>query len=164
MHVTFLCLIPKVLNPVGLKDFRSISSVGCVYKLLAKTLAKRLIKTLPAIISPSYGAFVQDRQILEGILIANELIDSRKMAFKEGAIFKIDLEKAYDHVDWKFVDYMLGRFGFGNRWRGLIKECISSTSFSVLVNGSPSQPATTSRGLRQGYPLSPFLFTTVAEA
>lgn len=115
---------PKVPNPVGLKDdYRPVSFVGCVYELLAKTLAKRLIKTLPAIISPSYGAFVQDREILEGILIANELIDSSKMAFKEGAIFKIDLGKAYDHVDWKFVDYMLGKFGFGNRWRGLIKEC-----------------------------------------
>ena len=70
-------------------------------------------------------------QILDGVLVANELIDSRKWMKKEGLIFKIDLEKAYDHVKGDLLDYMMLIFGFGERWRGWMKECISSTSFSV---------------------------------
>ena len=96
--------------------------------------------------------------------MANELIDSRKRSKKKRVIFKIDLEKAYNHVEWSFVDCMLQRFGFGERWRSWIKECISTTSFSVLVNGIPARLFKASRGLWQGDPLSPFLFTLVAEA
>ena len=102
--------------------------------------------------------------MLDGVLIDNELTHSRKRDYKEGASFKIDLEKAYDHVDWDFIDYMLGKFGFGAAWKPWMRECISYTSFSVLVNGSPSRLFRASRGLRQGDPLSPFLFTLVIEA
>ena len=131
---------------------------------MSKILANRLKSVIPQIISPFQGAFVAGRQILDGVLIANELIDSRKKSKEEGLLFKIDLEKAYDHVEWEFVDYMLFKFGFGGTWRGWIRECISTTSFSVLVNGSPSKLFKASRGIRQGDPLSPFLFTIVVEA
>ena len=77
---------------------------------------------------------------------------------------KIDLEKAYDHVEWDFLDYMLGRLGFGDLWRQWMRECITSTSFSMSVNGSPSPHFKASRGLCQGDPLSLFLFTIVEEA
>lgn len=79
-------------------------------------------------------------------------------------IFKIDLEKAYDHVEWSFIMYMMRRFGFGDKWCRWIEECISSTSFFVLVNGSPSRLFKASPGIRQRDPLSLFLFTMVAEA
>lgn len=81
--------------------------------------------------------------------MVNELIHSRKKMCKEKIIFKIDMEKAYDHVKWSFIDYMLNRFGFGTKWRGWIWECISSTSFSMLVNGFLSRLFKASRGLRQ---------------
>ena len=123
INATFLPLDPKVLNPVDLKDFRPISLVGCVHKLLVKILANRLKVVLHQIISPFQGAFINSRQIVDGILTANELIHSRKQSHKEGVIFKIDLEKAYKHVNWRFVDYMMGRFGFGEKWRMWIKEC-----------------------------------------
>lgn len=84
--------MPKVLNSVELCDFRSISVVGCVYKLLAKILPNRLKVDLPHIISPSQGDFVRNRQILDNVLIANELIDSRKRSKKVGVILKIDME------------------------------------------------------------------------
>ena len=83
INATLLCLIPRVLNPIDLKDFRPISLVGCIYKLLSKILANRLRGVLPHIISLNQGAFVLNRQMLDGILIANELIDSRKKARKE---------------------------------------------------------------------------------
>ena len=91
--------------------------------------------------------------MLDGVLTANELIHTQKQTEKVGVIFKIDMEKAYDHVEWGFVDYMLRRFGFGGRWCAWIQECISSPSFSVLVNGSPSRLFRASRGLRQGDPI-----------
>lgn len=102
-----MTLIPKVPNPVDFHHYRPISLVGCLYKLLAKVLANRLKKVLPLIISPFQGMFVVGRQIIDGMLIANVLIDSRKKSKSEGVIFKIDLEKAYDHVDWNLVDYYI---------------------------------------------------------
>lgn len=78
-------------------------------------------------------------QILDGVLIANELIDSRRLSKQVGVIFKIEMENAYDHVDWDSVDYMLRRFSLGEGGNAWIWECISSISFSVLVNNSPSR-------------------------
>lgn len=150
MNATFIVLIPKNPNLVDLRDYRPISLVSGSYKLLSKILANRLKVVLSHIMGPSQGAFVGNRQILNGVLIANELIDSRKKSHKEGVMFKIDMEEAYDHVEGDFVDYMLCKFGFGNLWRGWIRECISSTSFSVLVNGFPTLLFKASRGLRQG--------------
>jgi hypothetical protein len=76
----------------------------------------------------------------------------------------MDLEKAYDHVNWNFLLYMLRRCGFGGKWCSWIARCISFARFSVLVNGSPNGFFSSSRGLRQGDPLSPLLFVFVMEA
>ena len=115
INTTFFTLIPKVPNVVDLKEYRPISLVGCIYKLLSKILSNRMKEVLPSIVGPYQGVFVRDRQILDGVLIANELVDARKWSKKPGVIFKIDVEKAYDHVEWSFADYTL-RFGFGERW------------------------------------------------
>lgn len=82
---------------------------------------------------------MQGRQAPDNVLIANELIDSRKWSKKAGVILKINMEKADDHVEWDFVLYTIRRIGFGDWWCECIRECISSASFSVLVNGSPSK-------------------------
>ena len=89
-----------------LRDFGPISQVGCIYKLLAKILTNRLKSALLIIIGPFQEAFVQGRQIHDRVLIANKLIDSRKKKKKAGVIFKVDIEKAYDHVEWSLVDYI----------------------------------------------------------
>ena len=163
LNASFLTLIPKKNNAVDVKDFRPISLVGSVYKLLSKVLANRLKVVLGSLISESQNAFVGGRQILDSVLIANECLDSRLKSLVPGVVCKLDIEKAYDHVNWDALFYLLDRMGFGVRWRGWIKACISTVRFSIIVNGSPIGFFGNSRGLRQGDPLSPLLFLLIME-
>jgi hypothetical protein len=157
LNATFVFLIPKKADALEVKDFRPISLVGGVYKIISKVLANRLKSVLGKIISNSQNAFVGGRQILDSVLIANEYLNSQRRSGEARLLCKLDLEKAYDHVNWDFLLYMLQRCGFGERWREWIKFCI-------LVNGVPSDFFQSSRGIRQGDPLSPLLFVVVMEA
>ena len=137
LNATFLALLPRKSGAMEIKDFRPISLVGGVYKIIAKVLTNRLSMVLGSIISKSQNAFVKGRQILDSILIANECLDSRLKMGVLGVICKLDLEKAYDHVNWQFLLYLLQRRGFNDRRRSWILFCISTDKFSVLVNGEP---------------------------
>lgn len=153
---SFIVLIPKKDGALSIKDFWPINLIGSLYKILAKVLANSLRKVLPKIISDIQGAFVDGSQILDSVLVAHERTDSRNRQQCPGLICKLDFEKAYDMVDWGLLFYMLHRMGFGAKWRKGIHNCVSSAHFSIMVNGSPKGYFKSSRGLRQGAPLSLF--------
>lgn len=139
-----------------------LALIGCLYKILAKVLAGGSKEVLPVLISEEQSAFVGVRNIQDGILFANEVVDLWKKKQK-GVILKLDFQKAYDNLSWNFLFEMLSKFGFPSTWINWIKECVSSAHSSVLVNGSPTREFRMEKGLRQGDPLSPFLFILAVE-
>jgi len=163
LNSTFIALIPKATSPQRLNDFRPISLVGSLYKILAKVLANRLRSVIGTVVSESQSAFVKGKKILDGILIANEVVDEATRLKKELLLFKVDFEKAYDSVDLKYLDSVMANMNFPTIWRKWIFECVGTAKASDLVNGSPTDEFPLERGLRQGDPLSPFLFLIVAE-
>lgn len=123
-------LIPKRENPSKVNDFQLISLIGCLYKVSSKVLANRLRKMMKSLISDYQLAFIKGRQILDGILIANEVVDDAERKKKRAVFFKVDFEKAYVLVCWDFLDLM-NKMGFNGVWRKWIRECISTTSVPV---------------------------------
>lgn len=160
---SFIALIPKIDDPQNLGDYRPISLVDCMYKILAKLLARRIKGALTKVIDKRQSVFLEGRNLFHSVLVENEPVDEARRRKKKCLVFKVNYEKAYDSISWDFLFYMLRRLGLGVKWIGWIKQCLTKTHISILVNGSPIDEFSPQRVLRQGDPLAPFLFTIVAE-
>lgn len=100
---SFIILISKKDDPQGLNNFRPISLIGCLYKILSKVLARRLRVVLPKIIGEKQIAFMGEQNMLDSVAIANEVVDDAKRRKKQCLIFKVDFKKAYDSISWEFL-------------------------------------------------------------
>lgn len=145
-------------------DFRPIALCNTTYKIVTKIIANHLKKVLRKIISDGQSGFSPRSSIVEGIIISHEVIHMVRKNRHPSMVIKLDILKAYDLVDIHFLLSILRKFVFGDRWVEWINSCISTPKFLVLVNGVAHDLFGSSRGIRQGDPLSPFLFIIMVEA
>ncbi|KAA3486788.1 reverse transcriptase [Gossypium australe] len=165
-HMTDIVLIPKVQKPFTLVNFRPISLCTFLYKIVAKTIANRLQDVMGQCIDMAQSAFVPGRLISDNVLLAYELLHTfrLKRTGKKGFMaVKLDMSKAYDRVEWDFIKEVMIKMGFEINWVALIMKRISTVSYVVTFNGNRGRTFQPSRGLRQGDPLSSFIFLICSE-
>uniref|UniRef100_A0A803QQ69 Reverse transcriptase n=1 Tax=Cannabis sativa TaxID=3483 RepID=A0A803QQ69_CANSA len=166
LNDTLLCLIPKVKEPTMVGDYRPLSLCNVIYKVISKCLANRMKLSMDKVISENQSAFIKGRQIQDNAILGFESLHClKKGRFGNGKkmALKLDMSKAYDRVEWDFLAEMMKCLGYDDRWIAKVMGCVTTVTFSILLNGEARGHIVPKRGLRQGDPLSPFLFLICSE-
>jgi hypothetical protein len=165
MNKMTIVLILKIKNPQLMKQFRPISLCNVIYKICSKVLANRMRGFLDDIISEEQSAFVSGRLTTDNVLTAYKCTHylKRKKGEKGACAIKLDLAKAYDRVEWVYLQGIMLKLGFDAFFVEWVMRCVTLVSFSVKVNGRLSDTFRPTRGIIQGDPISPYLFLLSAE-
>lgn len=166
INATHICLIPKIKTPKSVADYRPIALCNVYYKIISKVLTSRLHPILDEIVAENQSAFVPEKAISENVLITHEVLHFLKTsdAKKRGSMaVKTDMSKAYDKIEWEFIRLVLERMGIHPCWIKWVMQCVTTVTFSILINGAARGAIIPYRGIRQGDPLSPYLFILCSE-
>ena len=162
---TLICLVPKVAKLETIQQFRPISLCKTIYKAITKILFLRIKPYLDDLIRPFQASLIPSRKASDNFILAKEVIHTMSISnSKKGLMaLKIDLEKAFDRLEWGFIKHILEFFSFPSDWIKLIMSYITTSSLSVLVNGERLNYFLPSRGIRQGDLLSPYILILCME-
>lgn len=166
LNETYIVLIPKNKNLVSVMELRPIALCNDLMKIITKIIANRLKEVLSVIISDTQSAFIPGRLISDNIMISYEVMHylKRKRFGKEGyMMIKLDIIKAYDRIEWEFLEAMLRKMGFSEKWIHLVLCCVRTVTYNIVHGDTDIAHFIPSCGLRQGDLLSPHLFIMCAE-
>jgi hypothetical protein len=158
-----IILLPKKENAIQIQQYRHICLLNVSFKFFTKVGSNRVSNIAESVVQPTQTAFMPGRHILEGVVILHETIHELHRKKLDGVLFKIDFEKAYDKVNWDFLQQALRMKGFDPKWCSWIQNYIEKGSVGIRVNNDIGHYFQTKKGLRQGDPLSPILFNIVAD-
>ncbi|KAJ3700519.1 hypothetical protein LUZ61_004224 [Rhynchospora tenuis] len=158
LNLAHIVVLPKVEGAQLMSEFRPISILNYVPKLISKVLATRLQPFLPSLISSSQTGFIRGRMISENFIVAREMVNHLRSQNRPSVLLKLDFHKAFDSLDWNFLNKVLVQRGFPPSFISWINLLLSSSVSSVVLNGQVGPQYKHKRGVRQGDPISPFLF------